>query len=119
MQDKDNQGSDQEEQESSGPEELLERWLSQCLNNKVCVPRIPKVRVLIGCTPFIYNLLVQHEQTAALLNPCPGSQKLFTALGEFAVKLSACGKPQNLKFISSTIIYLQKHGERCESHLFL
>lgn len=43
MQDKDNQGSDQEEQESSGPEKLLERWLSQCLNNKVYVPRIPKV----------------------------------------------------------------------------
>lgn len=55
MQDKDNQGSEKEEQESSGPEELLERWLfgySQCLNNEVRVPRIPKVRVFYWLHSF-------------------------------------------------------------------
>lgn len=38
VQDEDSEGSEKEEQQSSGTEELLDRTLFQCSSNKVCVP---------------------------------------------------------------------------------
>lgn len=38
VQDEDSEGSEKEEHQSSGTEELLDRTLFQCSSNKVCVP---------------------------------------------------------------------------------